>query len=150
MGPERKSSKGLYIVILAIIAIIGIYYVFFYEPTYTIEGGSEEEIEALNENKIYDKGLEHFESLDWESVFQYGITINYDEYQCATTTEEGKEYGVYAAVVPAYVTNMFGAQFKTNIFIFMNDEGDISRIFYDDPENGTTEVPYEGSNSNAK
>ena len=28
---------------------------------------------------------------------------------------------------------------------FMNDKGEITHIYYEDPENGSAEIPYEGS-----
>lgn len=90
-----------------------------------------------------DMGRNWFMRADWDNVFQYKCKVHYVmDYRCQEVTDDTlKEYGTYVGISSADLQNGFGAEFKSNIYIFMDEDGGITHVFYEEADGNIAEIP---------
>ena len=84
-----------------------------------------------------------FQSIDWSSAFAYSADVHYiADYRCSEVTDESlTEYGQYVAVAGADLTNGYGAKFSSHIYIFMDGDGVVTHVFYEEASGDVMELP---------
>lgn len=91
-----------------------------------------------------EKGQQYFASLDWNTVFPYGVKIHYImDYNCTPVPEELADLGEYVAYSTAEITNGFGATYNSTIYLCMDEAGELTYAFYEEPDGSTSEIPIE-------
>lgn len=113
----------------------------------TKEPVQEEAEEPVEEEKTPEQlasemGQQWFTMINWDEVFKYKSDVHYImDYQCIKTPDDLKKYGKYVAMAGADLQNGFGAEFKSTVYIFMDKDGIIKHVFYDEADGSSTEIP---------
>lgn len=112
----------------------------------TVDENGEEKSPLENAKKM---GQWWFSNINWDSVFKYKHTIHYlADYKCIETPEEFSEYGKYVGIAGADLQNGFGAEFSSNVYIFMDENGVAQHVFYDELDGTSMELPMENMTMN--
>ena len=111
--------------------------------TVTEEKSKKEEVEKTPLENAQDMGFNWFNMIDWDTVFKYKCKVHYiNGLSCKEVTDDNlKEYGKYVAIAPADLQNGFGAEFKSHVYIFMDKDGIVKHVFYDEADGSSREIP---------
>lgn len=105
----------------------------------------QKEQEQKEEKKTPDEiasemGQNYFTTIQWDDVFKYKAKVHYIlDYTCGKTKDN--TYGDYVATAGATLQNGFGAEFESTIYIFMDKNGIIQHVAYEEADGSIMEIP---------
>lgn len=86
------------------------------------------------------RGKMGFENANWDNVFPNGVTIDYDSYAFSATSGEFEQYGKYVSSVAAKIDTKTDSPWDTHIYIFMDEDGMGTYIYYQDKDGSMVKV----------
>ena len=92
--------------------------------------------------EAYDMGKQWLRSADWDAVFPYGCKMHdIIDYSCKESEPESSQYGKYCASVGMDLKNAYGAEFKSLMLVFMDENYIMTHVFYREADGSYIEIP---------
>lgn len=102
---------------------------------------AEQQIENLATART--KAVEFFATVNWNSVFKYKYKIHYIAQLEVGESANHEDLGKYVAIAPAEVQNGFGAISNGEIYVYMDEDFNITHVIYDSPDEPWQEISIE-------